>query len=89
MPMDVTSARLRRLDFVTRPACPSCGAGTAKTLWSGRFSDPAVANHLAQFHYSADLSAELGDQPFDLVRCQACGLTYHRLILSDEGLAAL
>ena len=89
MPMDVTSARLRRLDFVTRPACPSCGAGTAKTLWSGRFSDPAVASHLAQFHYSADLSAELGDQPFDLVRCQACGLTYHRLVLSDEGLAAL
>jgi len=48
-----------------------------------------VASHLAQFHYSADLSAELGDQPFDLVCCSACGLTYHRLILSEEGLATL
>lgn len=89
MPMDVTSARLRRLGFVTRAACPSCGAGTAKTLWSGRFSDPDITDRLAQFHYSADLGAELGDQPFDLVACTACGLAYHRLILSDEGLAAL
>ena len=89
MPMDVISARLLRLDFVTRATCPSCGSAGAKSLWSGRFSDPAVASHLAQFHYSADLSAELGDQPFDLVCCSACGLSYHRLILSEEGLATL
>ncbi len=89
MPMDVISARLLRLDFVTRATCPSCGSAGAKSLWSGRFSDPAVASHLAQFHYSADLSAELGDQPFDLVCCSACCLSYHRLILSEEGLATL
>lgn len=89
MPMDVISARLLRLDFVTRATCPSCGSAGAKSLWSGRFSDPAVASHLAQFHYSADLSAELSDQPFDLVCCSACGLSYHRLILSEEGLATL
>ena len=89
MPMDVTSARLRRLDFVTRTACPGCGATGAHPLWSGRFSDVDITDHLAQFHYSADLSAELGDQPFDLVACTGCGLAYHRLILSDEGLATL
>lgn len=89
MPMDVTSARLRRFDFVTRTACPSCGAGAARSLWSGRFSDPEVAAHLAAFHYSADLAAELGDQPFDLVACTGCGLAYHRLIPSQEALATL
>lgn len=69
--------------FVERTACPCCKGTTARSLWSGRFSDPDVAAYMAQFHYNADLAAELGDQPFDLVRCADCGLTYHRLVLGD------
>lgn len=85
---DQTSAadRARRIGFVERPDCPCCGARSAQSLWSGRFSDPDVAPRLAQFFYNADLGAELGDQPFDLVRCQACGLAWHRLVLSDAAL---
>lgn len=77
------------LRFVERARCPCCAASGAKSLWSGRFSDPAVAGYLAQFHYSADLSAELGDQPFDLVGCGACGLVYHRLVMAENGLSQL
>jgi 2-polyprenyl-3-methyl-5-hydroxy-6-metoxy-1,4-benzoquinol methylase len=81
--------RSRRIGFVERPNCPCCGAMAAQSLWSGRFSDPDVAAHLAKFFYNADLAAELGDQPFDLVRCQACGLAYHRLVIGEEALPVI
>lgn len=75
--------------FTERAFCPSCGSRSAHSLWSGRFSDPQVAAHLAEFHYSADVRAELGDQAFDLVACAACGLAYHRLIPAESALAQL
>lgn len=78
-----------RLRFDVRPACPSCAGTRARSLWSGRFCDPEVAALMAQFHYSADLAAELGDQPFDLLRCDGCGFTYHRHVLSAEAMPTL
>lgn len=76
----------RQVQFVDRAGCPCCLGNRSSSLWSGRFSDPEVAAFLKQFHYNADLDEELGDQAFDLVRCQDCGLTYHRRVLSEDWL---
>ena len=89
MTPDGTSKAPRTVRFVERAACPCCTGTTARSLWSGRFSDPEVAHLMAQFHYNADLGAELGDQPFELVRCADCGLTYHRLVLDDASVPLL
>jgi hypothetical protein len=83
MTPDGTSKAPQIVQFVERTACPCCAGTAARSLWSGRFSDPDVAGYMAQFHYNADLVAELGDQRFDLLRCDACGMTYHRLVVAD------
>lgn len=80
-------APMPRLRFVERARCPACETTAATSLWSARFSDPAVAGFMAQFHYSADLGDELGDQSFDLVRCDGCGLAYHRIVLGTDALS--
>tara|TARA_R110002094_G_scaffold165367_1_gene149234 strand:- start:455 stop:1369 length:915 start_codon:yes stop_codon:yes gene_type:complete len=74
------------LAFRERAACPCCGATAHTSVWNGRFSDPEVTDNIANFHYSSDTGAALGDQPFDLVQCNSCKMLYHRLVLTDAGI---
>lgn len=70
--------------FRERAGCPVCQEVGFEVLWEGRFSDPSVLRLLNQFHYSADMSAAVGDQPFALVRCGGCGFAFHRWVIVDD-----
>lgn len=69
------------ISFDTRSRCPSCDATGSDSIWSGRYSDPGIAEMVDLFGYSVDAPALLGDRPFDLVQCDACGLRYHRYVI--------
>ncbi len=73
-----------RMEFTLRGQCPCCSHPGSDVLWQGRFSDPDVAGFMAQFHYNADIGEILGDQPFELVRCTVCSMTYHRHVLPES-----
>lgn len=74
------------LAFRERAACPCCRATGRTSVWQGKFSNPEVVESIAQFHYSVDAGAALGDQPFDMVQCDTCKMLYHRLVLTDAGI---
>lgn len=78
-----------RVELRERERCPCCGSSRYELIWGGRFSDPDVRAFLAEFHYSADVAAALGDERFELVRCVDCELGYHRRILSPRWLSIL
>jgi len=78
------ATRSERMEFTLRAQCPCCSNPKSSVLWQGRYSDPDVAGFMAQFHYNADLDKTLGDQPFELVRCTDCGMTYHRHVMTER-----
>jgi SAM-dependent methyltransferase len=83
---EMTMADQTPIEFTRRTACPSCDSADLKTMWSGRFSDPSVNDMMRLFHYNADVSQALGDQEFDLVRCQDCNFNFHRIVMNDAAI---
>ena len=77
------------IDFSTRLKCPACGDTRFSSIWSGRFSDPAVRSMLDRFFYSTDLEESLGDQVFSLVTCNGCEFRFHSRVITDEWVPAV
>lgn len=78
-----------KLTFRERPLCPCCGSGNSQALWAGRFDEPGIAAFLTQYHYSGDWQSGLGNAPFELLKCNDCGMKWHRHVLDDAGLYTL
>lgn len=78
-----------RVSFRARDRCPACAARDREVVWAGRFDDEVLRDFLARHCYAADVSALLGSERFELVRCLACALLYHARVLDDAGLARL
>ncbi len=77
------------LGFRTRPACPVCAHEGSRVLWSGRFSDSAIAGHLDQFFYSGDWRAGLGETEFALHECARCTMKWHARVIDDAAVGVL
>jgi 2-polyprenyl-3-methyl-5-hydroxy-6-metoxy-1,4-benzoquinol methylase len=77
------------VDFVERNACLVCGSVDLKPIWSGSFDDPFVIGNLKEDGYKVDLAAELANRKFCRVSCQACGMSFHKYVLTDHHLRRL
>ena len=73
-----------RVAFVTRNACPTCGSVASVDVWSGRFDDPDVRQHMTSFHYSGGWADALTGADFALARCTGCGMLWHRKVIAPE-----
>ncbi len=78
-----------RATFRERAGCVACGGVDLDVVWQGRFSDEPVRGWLRAFHYSGDVERALGDESFARVACRACGMSFHRRVLTDDWLETL
>jgi 2-polyprenyl-3-methyl-5-hydroxy-6-metoxy-1,4-benzoquinol methylase len=77
--------------FITREACPACGARDIETLFECGFCDPPIREYLVAF-YEPQGGVEfdwLAGESFTLVECAECGLIYQKHIGNDELLKRL
>jgi len=73
-----------KIAFQTRNACPLCTSEAADSLWQGNFTDPDVVRYIDMFHYSGEWATALARSEFALLRCKACGMTWHREVIAPE-----
>lgn len=73
-----------KIAFQTRKACPLCGHEEAHCLWQGKFTDPAVVHFMEMFQYSGDWAVSLEQFEFALLRCNSCGMKWHREVIAAE-----
>jgi 2-polyprenyl-3-methyl-5-hydroxy-6-metoxy-1,4-benzoquinol methylase len=78
-----------RAAFRERTRCISCDGEALETVWQGRFCDEPVRSWLRDYKYNGNVEAALGEQNFLRVRCQDCGTSFHRRVLTDAWLGIL
>jgi 2-polyprenyl-3-methyl-5-hydroxy-6-metoxy-1,4-benzoquinol methylase len=78
-------------NFITREACPACGARGGETLFECGFCEPPIREYLVEF-YAPQGGVEfdwLAGESFTLVECAECGLIYQKHIGNDALLKRL
>ena len=78
-----------RAAFRERDRCVLCGSADLRPVWQGRFSEEPVRSWMRAFHYSGDVERALADADFARVACGACGMSFHRRVLTDDWLRTL
>ena len=89
MPSSSERPTSERAAFRERVRCVLCDGRELDIVWEGRFSDERVRDWMRAFHYSGDTDRALGDETFARVACRACGMRFHRRVLTEEWLATL
>ena len=77
------------VEFRDRDTCLNCGSRSLTPVWTARFSDDDVQRNLGHGGYSVGIAELLGDNEFQLVRCDTCDLMFHRRVLTPEWLDVL
>ncbi|MDH3299330.1 MAG: class I SAM-dependent methyltransferase [Acidimicrobiia bacterium] len=77
------------VEFRDRDTCLNCSSSSLTPVWTARFSDDDVQRNLGHGGYSVGVAELLGDNEFQLVRCDTCDLMFHRRVLSPEWLDVL
>lgn len=77
------------VEFRNRDSCLNCRSRSLTALWKARFSDEDVKRNLAHGGYSVEVAELLGDNEFQLVRCDNCDLVFHQRVLTPEWLDVL
>jgi 2-polyprenyl-3-methyl-5-hydroxy-6-metoxy-1,4-benzoquinol methylase len=67
--------------FVDRSACLGCGGADLITVASGRYDEGPLAEFIAADPWGEDPAPHLRGQSWRLVRCEPCGLSFHRYVL--------
>ena len=70
--------------FTERSACVSCGNVSLQELSSGQFDQGAVGRFIDEDPWGEHPAPFLRGQSWSYVGCRACGLAFHRRILSPE-----
>jgi 2-polyprenyl-3-methyl-5-hydroxy-6-metoxy-1,4-benzoquinol methylase len=78
--LDVTTTAM----FVERHACISCNDPRLRELSSGRFDEEPLRAFIDDDPWGENPSKFLKGQKWSFVRCENCGLAFHRNILSPE-----
>lgn len=78
-----------KITFQERQSCINCGLSSLENIWQGHFSEQLTRSFLEKFHYNGNILELLGDDQFSLVKCQECGMMFHKTILSSEWLNVL
>ncbi|ACG72785.1 Methyltransferase type 12 [Anaeromyxobacter sp. K] len=80
VPLANAPARAR---FVSRDACIACGSTDLRAVAQGRFDAEPLRGFLAADPWGEDPLPALGDAPWELRGCAACGQVFHRWVLDD------
>lgn len=83
------AAKTKRAQFELRERCVSCRAQRLVSVWKATFSSPEVAPHLTAMGYAPQAYEALKGESFEMVRCAACSMMFHRRVLTDEWLGIL
>lgn len=79
----------KSVSFRERDNCISCGSLNLSPQWISKFNNEPTRSFIEKCHYSEDVIKLLGEETFSLVRCEDCGMTFHRRILTPQWLNLL
>lgn len=74
-------------NFITRDACPVCGAQRARELYAAAFDKPPVREYLDRLYAAQGHGVEyeyLAGAQFVVLACAGCGLLYQRDVPAED-----
>jgi SAM-dependent methyltransferase len=80
MQMDDLQAGSATPQLVDRERCPGCAARSSHCLLSVPYADESMQSFLRRHYHRPPDTSPLDGWPYELVRCDVCGLAYQRYI---------
>lgn len=77
------------LGFIKRKNCPVCQSTKLSIIYSSKFNSEKIASFLKSYYKNKISISDLGNNQFNLIRCNYCTLIFQEKILDEVGMSKL